>query len=58
MQRKDRENKTAIYIVKDENYAEFKKIVKDKGLTIQGVLNNFIRKVADGKIDVFDIIKD
>ena len=58
MSRKDRTDKTSIFITKDENYAEFKKIIKSKGLSIQGVLNNFIKKVANGKIDVFDVIKD
>ena len=58
MKRKDRENKTAIYITKNENYAKFKEKVKSKGLTIQGVFDNFIKKVANNKIDLLDIIKD
>ena len=58
MKRKDRTDKTSIFISKDENYSQFKEIIKSKGLTIQGVFDNFIKKVANGKIDVFDVIKD
>ena len=56
--REDRKNKTAIYITKNENYAKFKEKVKSKGLTIQGVLDNFIKKVANGKIKLLDVISD
>ena len=58
MAKKGRVGKTGIIISKNENYAKFKVKVKSKGLTIQGVFDNFIKKVADDKINLFDLLKD
>ncbi len=58
MVKKGRVGKTGIIISKNENYTKFKAKVKSKGLTIQGVFDNFIRKVADDKINLFDLLKD
>ena len=58
MKRKDRGGKTSVFVKNDDYYKKFKEIVKERGLTIQGVFDNFVRKVAKGEIDVVDIIRE
>ena len=52
-------HKNTVYFTVDnkELYLTFKKTVKSKGLTVSGVLNSVIRKIVDGKLDIFEIIK-
>jgi len=58
VEKKDNKTKTSVFITKGENWDEFKKIVRSKGVTLQGVFDNFIRKVVEKKIDILDILKD
>ena len=57
MKRKDRQGKTAVFIKQDENYKKFKAIVKESGMTVQGAIENFIRKVANGEIEIADVVR-
>ena len=58
MKRKDRKGKTAVFVKNDDYYKKFKEIVRERGLTIQGVFDNFVRKVAKREINVVDIIRE
>lgn len=51
-------NKATIFVTKNEHYEKFRKKIKDKGLTLRGLFDNCIKKIAEGKIDIVDIIKE
>ncbi len=55
--RKDREGKTSVFIKRDESYIKFKEKVKEKGLNINRVFELFVKKVANGEIDLLDLLK-
>ncbi len=54
----DRKRNVVYFIMDDKDtYLKFKEKVKSKGLTVSGVLSSIIKKIADEKLDVFELIK-